>query len=104
MIQQFFTEKSFLRFKLRFCLSLVLVSILLLYPSSFYGQSEQLLKRLDQVIDSSSIYDKSKRKTIQDLKDKLELIKDDRHKLLDLNQQLFDQYVLFKRDSAFECV
>lgn len=102
MIQQFFTEKSFLRFKLRFCLSLVLVSILLLYPSSFYGQSEQLLKRLDQVIDSSSIYDKSKRKTIQDLKDKLELIKDDRHKLLDLNQQLFDQYVLFKRDSAFD--
>lgn len=103
MVKQFFIEKFFLRFKLRFCLNFILIATLLLCSNSFYGQNEQLLKRLDQVIDSSSIYDKSKRNAIEDLKDKLELInKDDRHKLLDLNQQLFDQYVLFKRDSAFD--
>ncbi|MFH6968829.1 DUF6377 domain-containing protein [Flavobacterium sp. FlaQc-28] len=74
---------------------------LFLYPQLFYGQGGELLKRIDQVIDSSSVYDSNKARIIKDLKNKLSNNNDGLYKEVELNQQLFDQYVVFKRDSAF---
>ncbi|MFH6991589.1 hypothetical protein [Flavobacterium sp. FlaQc-48] len=81
--------------------STILLLFLLFNPQSFYGQQAELLKKLDQVIDSSSVYDGYKIKTINSLQNQLRKIKNDPYRQLELNQKLFDQYVVFKRDSAF---
>lgn len=78
-----------------------LILFLICNSQSFYGQDADLLKRLDQVIDSSSVYDRNKAGIINDLKGKVKKIKGDNYKELDLSQQLFNQYLVFKRDSAF---
>lgn len=102
MIQYFFTKKSFLYFRERIFLNTILPFFFLIcWSNIFYAQENILLKRLNQVIDSSSLYDSNKTRIIKGLKNELRQIKDDRYKELDLNQQLFDQYVVFKRDSAF---
>jgi len=85
--------------------SIIKLTMLLLFlvfmPQSFYGQQAELLKKLDQVIDSSRVYDASKIKTINSLQSQLRKTSNDQYRQLELNQKLFDQYVVFKRDSAF---
>ncbi len=66
-----------------------------------YCQGPDILKRLNEVIDSSAVYDVRKMNTIDSLKKKLDNIRNDRDTEFSLNQQLFDQYIVFRRDSAF---
>lgn len=81
------------------------IILFILFFTSINSYSQKLdivIKRLNDVIDSSSVYDKNKMLAIQNLKVKLS--KSDKSQLnnqIDLNQQLFDEYLLFKRDSAF---
>lgn len=67
-----------------------------------YGQEYNLFNQLKAVIDSSQVYDQRKIKLIDELKNKLKRTgKEDYNARFDLNQQLFDHYLVFKRDSAF---
>jgi len=67
-----------------------------------YAQDNRELDRLFAVIDSSSVYDARKNDTIRSLKHKLSTVAEDNYaSQFSLNQQLFDQYSVFKRDSAF---
>lgn len=99
-LQQYIIEKNFLYNTEQFILKIVFI-FLLGYSNTFYAQQSLLLKRLDQVIDSSFVYDAKKVKIISNLKYQLQQINSNPYKELELNQQLFDQYVVFKRDSAF---
>lgn len=66
-----------------------------------YSQEQDVLKRLNEVIDSSAVYDIRKIRVIDSLKKALDNTDNDLNVRLNLNQQLFDQYIVFKRDSAF---
>lgn len=66
------------------------------------AQNNSIIKELQQTLDSSHFYDKNKRKTLKILKDRLEqLSPDDLAAKFNLNNQLFDQYKVFKSDSAY---
>lgn len=82
-----------------------LTSILLLILLSFFtvqGQQNDSFFRLKQAIDSSSIYDSKKLVQIEKLKERLYGLSSnnfiDRY---NVNQQLFEQYVVYQKDSAF---
>lgn len=67
------------------------------------GQELPVLAKLNQAIDSSGRYDLAKTNVIDSLKRALLTTPPaDIIARFDLNQQLFDQYSVFKRDSAFE--
>ncbi len=66
------------------------------------SQDNKNLERLFRVIDSSSVYDSEKSAQIDFLKNKLKNIPDQNAlEKLQINQELFDQYIVYKRDSAF---
>lgn len=79
---------------------LILVSCIFIFMNS-YSQHTDILKELNEVIDSSSVYDIKKTRIIDSLKRELGNSNNDLYIKLSLNQQLFDQYIVFKRDSAF---
>jgi hypothetical protein len=83
-----------------------LKSMLLLFLLSFFtaqGQQNDLFLRLKQVIDSSSIYDSKKLILIEKLKTRLDgLSTDSLLERYNVNQQLFEQYLVYQKDSAFQ--
>jgi len=80
---------------------LVIVTLLSLLPTQ--AQEKEFLVELHNVIDSSSVYDMQKQYTIESLKKSLpKEISSNWQKSFDVNQQLFEEYSVFKRDSAFK--
>ncbi|SCY92885.1 hypothetical protein SAMN02927903_02953 [Flavobacterium caeni] len=78
------------------------VLLCMMSGSLLHGQENKILNRLNRAIDSSKLYDNRKIATIDSLRKSLKLVDDsDLIKQFDLNQQLFDHYSVFKRDSAF---
>lgn len=70
---------------------------------STQAQEKEFLVELHNVIDSSSVYDMQKQYTIESLKKSLpKEISSNWQKSFDVNQQLFEEYSVFKRDSAFK--
>lgn len=66
------------------------------------GQEKDVLTNLNNVIESSQKYDEIKMSEIKRIKQVLlNTEKNDFNKLYDLNKQLFNEYKVFKRDSAF---
>jgi tetratricopeptide (TPR) repeat protein len=75
---------------------------LLFVATVCYAQDNRELDRLFAVIDSSLVFDARKNDIIRSLKHKLSTVAEDNYAgQFSLNQQLFDQYSVFKRDSAF---
>ncbi len=67
-----------------------------------YAQENKDLDKLFEAIHASPAYDSKKNQEINNLKNKLNKIDvSDYISKFDLNQQLFDQYCVYKRDSAF---
>lgn len=67
------------------------------------GQSNDTFLILKKVLDSVSIYDSKKVQNIEELSSKLNnLDKDNLEERYNLSQQLFEQYVVFQKDSAFQ--
>ncbi|GGF73042.1 hypothetical protein GCM10011397_14950 [Wenyingzhuangia marina] len=96
----FFMNKNYL-IKIIEIKCLLIVIILFLFPNPIVAQSK-LLNNLRQTIDSSSVYDKEKLQEISFLKKKLrEVNMSNFSQSFDLNLKLFDQYKVFKSDSAY---
>lgn len=80
---------------------LIIATVLSLLPTQ--AQEKELLVQLHNVIDSSSVYDAQKQYIIESLKKSLpKEIDSNWQKSFDVNQQLFEEYSVFKRDSAFK--
>ena len=76
--------------------------IFIVTPISVKSQESDYLTKLKGVTDSAAVYDARKIKTIDSLKSVLSIISEgDCKRKFDVTQQLFDQYSVFKRDSAF---
>lgn len=72
------------------------------FTSAIYAQKNSLIEDLQETMDSSYYYDQRKLKTLTSLKDRLEhLDPDNLIEKFHLNSQLFDQYKVFKSDSAY---
>ena len=83
-------------------LKTILLFVCCFFYGHSHGQQKQILQRLAQVIDSSAAYDVQRIRVIDSLRSQLNQTKSDQYvRRFDLNQQLFDQYLVFKRDSAF---
>lgn len=79
-----------------FTLSIVLASC------AARSQQSESLDKLLRVIRSTPVFDAKKDSVIERLKGQLRLTESEDYKTqFDLNQQLFDQYSVYKRDSAF---
>ena len=75
--------------------------ILLFFPFLVLGQSEAV-EKLKEEIERSSLYDLQKIERIDSLRDKLgQLTLDDVKSRYELNRKLFEEYQVFRRDSAF---
>jgi len=70
-------------------------------PIFIYGQ-EPVLEDLKNEIENSSKYDREKLRVIHNLKEKIsDIHRDSLQYRYELNQKLFEEYKVFKRDSAF---
>ena len=79
-----------------------ITTILLLCAFMTVKSQNNLLDDLKSAIDSSYIYDNQKHKEILSIKKALiKLNESDFENKFNLNQQLFDQYKVFKSDSAY---
>ncbi len=79
-----------------------ITTILLLCTFMTVTSQNNLLNDLKSAIDSSYIYDNQKHKEIRGIKKALIKLKEsDFENKFNLNQQLFDQYKVFKSDSAY---
>lgn len=79
-----------------------ITTILLLCAFMTVKSQNNLLNDLKSAIDSSYIYDNQKHKEILSIKKALIKLKEsDYESKFNLNQQLFDQYKVFKSDSAY---
>lgn len=81
-----------------------LFNIILLICAGFVTANAQnnQLRDLKSVIDSSNVYDNEKRKEILVVKKDLNQLNESNYEQrFNLNQQLFDQYKVFKSDSAY---
>ena len=81
-----------------------LFNIILLICLRFVTANAQnnQLRDLKSVIDSSNVYDNEKRKEILVVKKDLNQLNESNYEQrFNLNQQLFDQYKVFKSDSAY---
>jgi len=75
--------------------------IFFLLPIFIYGQ-EPVLEDLKNEIENSSKYDREKLRVIHNLKEKIsDIHRDSLQYRYELNQKLFEEYKVFKRDSAF---
>lgn len=82
------------------------VASLLLSASCLFGQSgsEALLERLDQTIDSAAIYDAAKYSRIEKIKDAFNSNSDKGLPVqYDYYLSLYEEYKIFKFDTAFQC-
>lgn len=70
---------------------------------SLMAQEGQRFNELKQAMDSAHVYDGIKMRNIQRIKDSMELLDEDQYRLrFGLQQQMFDQYKIFKSDSAYQ--
>jgi len=80
----------------------VLIYIFILTITVVRGQKKGYFTELKQVLDSTTEYDDIKRFQIESIKSVLKTLKSENLiKRYDLNQQLFNEYKVFNRDSAF---
>lgn len=67
------------------------------------GQTNESFLKLKRVLDSVDIYDSRKLKLIENIKSKIQILdKTQGREFFNLNQQLFHEYVVFRRDSAYK--
>ncbi|MFZ0489629.1 MAG: DUF6377 domain-containing protein [Salegentibacter sp.] len=82
--------------------TLVIGLFLLLFPGSLFAQEPEVLQELKETISNASEYDAVKLAKIESLREKLENAEaEDLRKRYRLNEQLFQEYKVFKQDSAF---
>ncbi|MFZ2431243.1 MAG: DUF6377 domain-containing protein [Lutibacter sp.] len=80
----------------------ILICFYFLTTTILIGQEKENLKKLYAIIESSSVYDQEKENHIDSLRIILKNTKsNDLKSQYDLSQQLFNEYKVFKRDSAF---
>lgn len=80
----------------------ILLCFYCLTTTVLFGQKKEDFNKLNAIIESSSIYDQNKKVHIDSLKTILENTESDSLiEQYNLNQQLFNEYKVFKRDSAF---
>lgn len=91
-------KKVFVKFS-----QLIFIAIFNYYSlSAIHAQNRSVIENLQQTLDSSHFYDQNKRKTLKILKNQLEQFDPDNlTEKFNLNSQLFDQYKVFKSDSAY---
>lgn len=78
----------------------LVVNFCFIYSS--YAQNRSIIEDLQQTLDSAHFYDQNKRKTLKVLKNKLQNLEPNNlTEKFNLNSQLFDQYKVFKSDSAY---
>src|SRR5690606_7704416 len=81
----------------------VAILFCLVLSCTLVAQEDQRFNELKQAMDSAHVYDGIKMRNIQRVKDSIDLLDEGQYRIkFGLQQQMFDQYKIFKSDSAYQ--